>query len=133
MNYLLDTNIIIYSINGSYPNIKGHFFNIPSQNIYIPYVVKAEIEYGANKSISYSKTMSKYLPFLSSFAKVSFSEKESIIYGKIRKELEEKGIPIGRNDLIIASIALANDMVLVTHNTKEFIRINDLKVEDWTF
>ncbi|WP_335195547.1 hypothetical protein [Nostoc sp.] len=41
------------------------------------------------------------------------------------------GIPIGANDLLIAAIALANDLILVTHNTREFSGIDDLKYEDW--
>lgn len=51
--------------------------------------------------------------------------------GKIRAQLANLGTPIGYNDLLIASIALSHDLILVTHNTKEFARVEGLKIEDW--
>ncbi|MFM6307447.1 MAG: PIN domain-containing protein, partial [Dolichospermum sp.] len=51
--------------------------------------------------------------------------------GKIRAQLANLGTPIGYNDLLIASIALSHDLILVTHNTKEFVRVEGLKIEDW--
>lgn len=52
-------------------------------------------------------------------------------YGDIRSKLEKAGTPIGPNDLMIAAIALAQNRILVTHNTKEFNRIEGLFWEDW--
>lgn len=52
-------------------------------------------------------------------------------YGRIRAELAAQGSPIGPNDLMIAAIALANELTLVTHNVNEFSRISDLIIEDW--
>jgi tRNA(fMet)-specific endonuclease VapC len=52
-------------------------------------------------------------------------------YGIIRSHLEKNGIPISERDLQIASIALANRYTVITHSTKEFIRVPGLKVEDW--
>lgn len=53
-------------------------------------------------------------------------------YGLIRQSLTEKGTPVGPNDLLIAATVLANNETLVTHNTNEFSRIEDLRIEDWT-
>ena len=52
-------------------------------------------------------------------------------YGRIRAELEAAGTPIGPNDLLIAAHALAVDAVLVTANTREFLRVPGLQVENW--
>jgi tRNA(fMet)-specific endonuclease VapC len=52
-------------------------------------------------------------------------------YGKIRSTLEKKGTPIGGNDLWLAAHALAENLVLVTNNTKEFARVSGLKLENW--
>jgi tRNA(fMet)-specific endonuclease VapC len=52
-------------------------------------------------------------------------------YSLIRADLAAKGTPIGPNDLMIASIALAHDLTLVTHNTSEFSRVPGLRIEDW--
>lgn len=132
MKYYLDTNIIIYAIKGQYPAIEEHFSQIPSQSIVIPTIVLAEIEYEARKSKDYYATINIYNQFTSVFDKAYFSEKAISFYGKIRSELEHKGELIGPNDLIIASIVLAENGILVTNNTKEFSRIAGLQLENWT-
>ena len=62
---------------------------------------------------------------------LDFDDEAAVRYAKIRRDLAFKGTPIGPNDLMIASIALANDLILVTHNTREFSRVATLKIEDW--
>lgn len=54
-----------------------------------------------------------------------------MIFGRIRAQLSARGTPIGNNDLLIASIAIAHNLTLVTHNTGEFIRVEGLEIEDW--
>ncbi len=60
-----------------------------------------------------------------------FDDAAARTYGLIRAALEKEGQPIGPNDMLIASIALANGLVLVTHNTAEFSRVPTLSIEDW--
>ena len=60
-----------------------------------------------------------------------FDDQSAIIYGQIRAGLAAYGTPIGPNDLLISSIALANNLILVTHNTREFSRVEGLRLEDW--
>ena len=132
MKYYLDTNIIIYALKNSYPTIKTHFENTPSTSIVIPSIVLAEIEYGARKSYDYEKTIRLYRSFTDVFEEADFSSKASEYYGKIRADLEKKGQVIGANDMLIASIVLSEDGILVTHNTREFRRIEGLRIEDWT-
>jgi tRNA(fMet)-specific endonuclease VapC len=50
---------------------------------------------------------------------------------RIRRDLGAKGTPIGGNDSMIAAHALAAECVLVTNNTREFLRVTGLRVEDW--
>ena len=132
MIYFLDTNIIIYSIKNSYPGIQNHFLRIPSQKISIPSIVTAEIEYGAKKSFDYDKTIQIYRQFMNTFSITDFNDKAAICYGDIRAYLEKTGTMIGPNDMLIASIVLAEEGVLVTHNVKEFSKVPNLKLEDWT-
>ena len=54
------------------------------------------------------------------------------VYARVRHELEARGLVIGAMDMLIAAIALSNNLILVTHNTGEFSRISGLKLEDWT-
>ncbi len=132
MKYYLDTNTIIYAIKGTYPSLVEHFKNVPKESIVIPEIVLAEIEYGARKSNNYNKTIKKYNEFTDYFDIAYFDKNAAVSYGIIRSELEKIGKQIGPNDLIIASIVQANEGILVTHNTKEFERIKELKIEDWT-
>ena len=60
-----------------------------------------------------------------------FEERASEAYAKIRSQLEKSGTPIGPNDLLIVAIAVANQLTLIPHNTKEFSRIEELDIEDW--
>lgn len=62
---------------------------------------------------------------------VEKKQKASIIYN-VRSYLEVKGIIIGPNDIIIASIVKANNGVLITNNTKEFARVKGLNIMDWS-
>jgi len=69
--------------------------------------------------------------FFDAFISLPFDDRSAAVYGDIRAKLERQGTPIGPNDLMIAAIALANDLILVTHNLREFERIDNLKYEDW--
>ena len=132
MKYFLDTNMIIYALKGTYPALKAHFSQIPAQAIVIPAVVSAEIEYGARRSRDYKKTIHQYRLFMNAFEEIPFGSEAVVYYGQIRSLLEKKGMVIGANDLLIAATVLAENGILVTHNTKEFERIPGLKLEDWT-
>lgn len=132
MKFYLDTNIIIYALNGRYPAVMRHFQAVPMMSIAIPTVALAEIEYGARKSRDYEKTIAQYRKFTRFFEVVPFSDDASECYGRIRASLEMRGEVIGANDLLIAATAMADNSVLVTHNIREFSRIEGLQEEDWT-
>ncbi len=131
MTYLLDTNICIQYLNGRSETIRQRMESSRPQDIVMCSVVKAELFYGVVKSTRPEKNREKLDEFLSRFVSLPFEDNAAEVYGKIRKELEERGKPIGPNDLMIAAIAVANDLTLVTHNTAEFKRIKELQVEDW--
>ena len=68
---------------------------------------------------------------LSRFRSLKFNDAAANIAGREQARLAKLGTPIGPHDLQIAGIALANNLTLVTHNIREFERINDLRLEDW--
>jgi tRNA(fMet)-specific endonuclease VapC len=78
-----------------------------------------------------SKTLAKQERFLKLFVSLPFDDAAASIFGRIRAELAASGTPIGPYDLQIAAIAIANNFILVTHNVKEFRRVNGLQFEDW--
>ena len=132
MKYFLDTNVIADSIRGKSKNIPTHFAKIHSSDIYVSAIVVAELEFGAKHSSNYQKNKDLYEDFISDFQIVPFEKSYSEKYGKIRQFLTASGQVIGANDMLIAATAMANDAILVTHNTDEFERIPELKLDDWT-
>jgi tRNA(fMet)-specific endonuclease VapC len=91
----------------------------------------SELYYGAEKIRSKKRNVTVVENFISHFDIIPFDDKCCKIYGKIGNSAEKEGVPIGPMDLLIVSIGLANDLILVTNNTKEFGRIKGLKIENW--
>lgn len=91
----------------------------------------AELEYGIARSSRPDQNRLALSLFLSGIEILPFDEKTAREYGEIRKSLAERGAPIGANDLLIATHARSLDLTLVTNNSKEFERIEDLKIENW--
>jgi tRNA(fMet)-specific endonuclease VapC len=131
MKYLLDTNTCIRYLNGRSEKIKQNMAAVSQQDIALCSVVKAELFYGAMKSLHPENNLARQRKFTNSFVSLSFDDNAAEVYGQIRAQLEKAGTPIGPNDLLIAAIALANNLTLVTHNTREFSRIAILPCEDW--
>ncbi|EMJ59666.1 MULTISPECIES: type II toxin-antitoxin system VapC family toxin [Leptospira] len=131
MNYFLDTNICIYFLKGKSENIERNIRKLNPNRIKIPSVVKAELLLGLFKSNDKKKNREIVLSFLDPFEIIGFNDIESEIYAEVRSDLETQGIPIGPNDLLIASIVLSSNGILVTNNEKEFKRIPNLKIESW--
>jgi len=94
-------------------------------------IVEAELRYGAVKSSDPSTLSSLIDEVLAEVTVLTFDPASAREYAKLRASLEAAGNMIGGNDLLIASIALAHDLVVVTHNTSEFARVPGLTIEDW--
>ena len=128
--YFLDTNTCIDFLKNLSESVRNRFLSIPLNEIKIPVVVKAKLLLGAYKS-NKTETLERTIQFLELFEVIPFTDEMSYTYAEIRKELEAKGNKIGANDLFIAATALNKKAILVTHNTREFIRIDGLQLEDW--
>ena len=133
MSFLLDTNVCIAYLNGTSSAIKEHFRTKHSSDLFLCSVVKAELIYGAYKSQRPEENLKKVEHFLGHFPSLPFDDKAAEFYGKIRASLEKQGQIIGPNDLMIASIALANQKILITNNTREFSRVEGLNLGDWIY
>jgi len=131
MSYLLDTNTCIRYLNGRSENIRQHFLAISPEELLLCSIVKAELLFGARKSAHVERTLEKVTLFMSRFNSLPFDDPAAEAYGRIRSHLERRGVPIGPNDLLIAAIAISHGVSLVTHNTREFSRIEGLILEDW--
>jgi tRNA(fMet)-specific endonuclease VapC len=132
MIYFLDTNICIRYLNGSSPQIAEKMAVVDLDDIKIPTIVAAELFYGAFKSAKREYNLSRFRAFVGQFEAAYFDCAAAELYGEIRATLESNGETIGWNDLLIAATAKANDGVLVTNNTREFVRVKGLRLDDWT-
>ena len=131
MKYFLDTNICIYIINKRPAPIITKFAQFEPYEIGISAIVVSELQYGVAKSSQPERNRQRLDAFLTPFEILPYDEAAAQVYGAIRATLEKTGQPIGREDLLIAAHALANDLILVTNNEQEFLRIPQLKVENW--
>lgn len=100
-------------------------------DIKIASIVKAELLYGAEKSLKKEDNRMNVLKFLLPFDIVSFDDKATEKYSIIRAGLEKAGMQIGPNDLILSTVVLANESILVTNNEKEFKGIPELNIKNW--
>jgi len=131
MKYLLDTNICIYIIKKKPESVIRKFNRLKTGSIAISAITLSELYYGIAKSSKPDENMIALIEFISPLEVVDFTNNDALIYGKIRSSLERKGSPIGSMDLLIASIAVSQDLVLVTNNVKEFSKVEDLRIENW--
>jgi tRNA(fMet)-specific endonuclease VapC len=93
--------------------------------------VKAELYHGAHRSQQAQSNLVKVENFLRPFASIPFDDDAAREYGRLRADLERRGLAIGPHDLRIAAIALVYGLTLVTHNTREFRNVTGLGLEDW--
>jgi tRNA(fMet)-specific endonuclease VapC len=132
MEYLLDTNICIYIIKKKPDEVFEKFKNLTIGDVGISSITLAELQYGIEKSSNSEKNREALEKFLTPIEIIDYGYEATVEYGKIRAELEKKGVPIGPLDMLIASHAKSLDVILVTNNVREFERISGLRIENWT-
>lgn len=131
MKYLLDTNICAYLKRHQPPEIVERFKRLERGDVAISSVTLGELEYGIQRSPRPEHDRAILEELLELLLVLPFDAEAARHFGKIRVGLERLGTPIGPFDLQIAAHALSLDLILVTHNLREFRRVPDLRVEDW--
>ena len=131
MRYLLDTNVCVVYLNGRSASVRDRILATPVEDMAVCSVVKAELFYGAMRSNNPPRTLERQQGFLKRFVSLPFGDEAALAFGQLRAQLASAGTPIGAYDLQIAAIALVTNLTLVTHNTREFERVEGLQVEDW--
>jgi tRNA(fMet)-specific endonuclease VapC len=129
--YLLDTNICIYIIKKNPAVVLKVLKRKSVKDIHVSSITVAELEYGVAKSMYPAKNRLALIEFLSFFHILDFNGSDAAAFGSIRASLEKKGAIIGPMDLLISAQALARKLVLVTNNSKEFERIDGIRLENW--
>jgi len=129
MRFLLDTNTVIALFNSSNTGLRAHITSYQPVDVVVSALVVHELYFGAYKSQRLEHNLAKVdkLPF----EVLDFDKEDARQAGAIRGLLANAGTPIGPYDVLIAGQAMARNLTLITHNTKEFSRISTLKLEDW--
>lgn len=130
MPYLLDTNTVI-ALMKSNANVLAQVRRVGQTELRICVPVEAELWFGVHQSGRFVENRQRLLTLLSWLPSLPFSSEAAPYFGEIRAILGRQGQPIGPYDLQIAAIALAQNLILVTHNTREFARVPGLIIEDW--
>lgn len=129
--YLLDTNICIYIQRARPASVLARFEALSAGDAAISAITWGELSVGAEKSTRRESVLHALQEFVSFVPVLPMPVDAGPHYGAIRAGLEREGRIIGNNDLWIAAHALASNLVLVTNNEREFIRVAGLTVENW--
>lgn len=129
--YLLDTNICIYIRQKRPVELLRRFERLKAGEAALSTITCGELLYGAEKSAHRTAALERLRELFLVIPPLPLPDTAAATYGAIRIDLERRGQLIGNNDLWIAAHALAEGMVLVTNNEREFRRVRDLKVQNW--
>lgn len=131
MTYLLDINTCIEYLRQKNSRVIQRIQAVAVTDIHLCSVVKAELFAGAFASRRIQINLAKVTAFAQPYLSLPFDDAAAMIFGQVRADLAARGLPIGPYDMMIAAIAVANHLTLVTHNTAEFSRVNGLLLDDW--
>ena len=128
--YALDTNTVAYFFKGM-GDVGARLLAVAPSEIMVSAVVAFELAVGVAKSAEATRRREQLARFLATITIVPFGRHEAEVSAGVRADLEQRGLPIGPLDVLIAGTALARGAVLVTRNTREFNRVAGLRVESW--
>lgn len=130
LQFLLDTNIVIYTIKNRPAAVRAQFM-LHEGRMAISSVTVGELVFGANRSSQPQKNLDDVESFLARLEVLPFDDLAAYHFGQIRAEFYDRGRPIGPYDMMIAGHARSRGLVLVTNNLAEFERVQGLRIENW--
>ena len=128
MNYLLDSNVVISLMRGV-PVVVDRLRRHSPSEFGMSAIVAHELFYGAHKGSRVAANLARVEAM--QVEVVEFDAEDARRAGELRAALAKAGTPLGPYDVLIAGQALARGLTLITHNTREFNRVEGLVVEDW--
>ncbi len=131
MEFMLDTNTCIYIIKRKPPDVIERFKQTKISQIGISSITLSELLYGVSKSSKPGQNQMALTQFVAPLEILPYDDEAAQYYGNLRAHLEKQGTPIGSLDMLIAAHALSTESTLITNNEKEFIRIPNLKIDNW--
>jgi tRNA(fMet)-specific endonuclease VapC len=132
LRFLLDTDICSYIMRGSHPSLQRRMRSAAIGEQAISVVTKAELLFGVSVSPRPEKEDAAVAAFLLHVDVLPLEDAVAQHYAEIRADLKARGVMIGANDLWLAAHARSLGLTLVTNNTREFERVGDLQLANWT-
>lgn len=130
LKYLLDTNIVIYTMKNRPQQVKRRFKQHKDQ-MCISSVTLGELIFGAEHSQQVERNLTDIEAIIARLEVLPFDNKAAYHFGQIRAALYNIGKPIGPYDMMIAGQTRASGLILITNNIKEFERVPGLILENW--
>ena len=130
LNYMLDTNIVIYTIKNKPASVRAAFKKHDSR-MCISRITYTELVYSAERSSNPERNLASFEGFVARMDVLPLGDSAAGHAGQIRAELAKLGMPIGPYDHLIAGHARSQGLMLVTNNEKEFARLPGLRTENW--
>jgi tRNA(fMet)-specific endonuclease VapC len=130
--HMLDTDTCSYIMKRSNDAVLKRLRKTPVSDVCISVITKAELLYGVEVSPRRQQDEAALTAFLRYVEVLDFLDEASLHYARIRADLKKLGTMIGANDLFIAAHACSLGLRLVTNNTREFGRVRNLALENWT-
>lgn len=131
LRYLLDTDICIYIKKYRPIEVRQRLMRQPPGSVAMSAVSWGELMFGAQQSRSPDDAMAALEELSTHIGILPLPMAAGAFYGELRATLARDGQMMGANDIWIAAHALAEEVVLVTNNTREFCRVPDLRIENW--
>jgi tRNA(fMet)-specific endonuclease VapC len=129
--FLLDTDILSYARKRQHPQITRRFERLHFGEAVLSVVTFGELLFGAHQSVNRAKAVQDLERLIQVIPVAPLPANAAHEYAVLRLELTKSGTLIGNNDLWIAAHALAEDLILVTNNEREYKRVRGLKLENW--
>lgn len=130
MQYLLDTDTCIYWLNGK-NSVKNKLLTIGFPEISICVITVSELYFGAYNSSKIEQNLITVESFIQSISILPLSNKTLKQFGQLKAKLRKAGTPVADFDLLIANVAITENLILVTNNIRHYERIPNLTLDNW--
>jgi tRNA(fMet)-specific endonuclease VapC len=130
--YMLDTDTCSYIMRRSPDAVLKKLAKVPVSDVCISVITKSELLFGVEVSPKRRQDEAALEAFLRHVEVLDFSDNAFSHYAKIRADLKFRGAMIGANDLLIAAHARSLNLTLITNNSREFGRVRNLSIDNWT-
>jgi tRNA(fMet)-specific endonuclease VapC len=130
MQYLIDTDICIYWLRGK-TSVRDRLLEIGWAEVAICVITVSELYFGAYNSTKVEQNLATADNFIRNIS-VLFLDQSLKKFGEIKAKLRKAGTPVADFDLLIASVAITENLILVTNNIRHYQRIPNIQLENWS-